>query len=204
MNFRRGRREDYPEINLIPFIDILLVIVIFLAVTTTYARFAELKINLPTSSAAADAESAQADRSGGGRRMAATRSTMPRLAMRRSRCLANALKQAAGNQQDPVVVINADARAAHQSVVNVMEAARRVGSRPHYVRHPDRALSGRLCFPYRISGRAPGVFTVLLLPSGWYVCCRVRTAPTGLSAWLAGVNGSRRAGDHRRQYHGRR
>jgi biopolymer transport protein ExbD len=51
MNFRRGRREDYPDINLIPFIDILLVIVIFLAVTTTYARFAELKINLPTSSA---------------------------------------------------------------------------------------------------------------------------------------------------------
>ena len=52
MDFSRGRREDYPEINLIPFIDILLVIVIFLAVTTTYARFAELKINLPTSSAA--------------------------------------------------------------------------------------------------------------------------------------------------------
>jgi len=126
MNFRRGRREDYPEINLIPFIDILLVIVIFLAVTTTYARFAELKINLPTSSAeqtpnppkqieVAVAEDGryQIDNSAVGDASVEV--------------LATALKQAAANKNDPVVVINADARAAHQSVVNVMEAARRVG-----------------------------------------------------------------------------
>ena len=126
MNFRRGRREDYPEINLIPFIDILLVIVIFLAVTTTYARFAELKINLPTSSAeqtpsqprqieVAVAESGryQIDN------VAIGEATVEELTV--------ALKKAAGDQSDPVVVINADARAAHQSVVNVMEAARRVG-----------------------------------------------------------------------------
>jgi biopolymer transport protein ExbD len=126
MNFRRGRREDYPEINLIPFIDILLVIVIFLAVTTTYARFAELKINLPTSSAeqtpnpprqieVAVAESGiyQIDNTPIGD------ATVDELAAE--------LKKAAGTQADPVVVINADARAAHQSVVNVMEAARRVG-----------------------------------------------------------------------------
>ncbi len=126
MNFRRGRREDYPEINLIPFIDILLVIVIFLAVTTTYARFAELKINLPTSSAeqtptqpkqieVAVAESGryQIDNTAVGE------ATIDELAA--------TLKKAAEGQNDPVVVINADARASHQSVVNVMEAARRVG-----------------------------------------------------------------------------
>ncbi|MHB1144706.1 MAG: ExbD/TolR family protein [Thiobacillus sp.] len=126
MNFRRGRREDYPEINLIPFIDILLVIVIFLAVTTTYARFAELKINLPTSSAeqtptqpkqidVAVAENGryQIDNTAIGD------ASVDELAV--------ALKQAAGDQAEPVVVINADARATHQSVVNVMEAARRVG-----------------------------------------------------------------------------
>jgi biopolymer transport protein ExbD len=126
MNFRRGRREDYPEINLIPFIDILLVIVIFLAVTTTYARFAELKINLPTSSAeqtpnppkqieVAVAEDGryQIDNAAVGDASVEV--------------LATALQQAAANKKDPVVVINADARAAHQSVVNVMEAARRVG-----------------------------------------------------------------------------
>ncbi len=126
MDFSRGRREDYPEINLIPFIDILLVIVIFLAVTTTYARFAELKINLPTSSATqtptqpkqievAVAESGryQIDSTAVGDASIDE--------------LAAALKKAAGTATDPVVVINADARAAHQSVVNVMEAARRVG-----------------------------------------------------------------------------
>ena len=126
MNFRRGRREDYPEINLIPFIDILLVIVIFLSVTTTYARFAELKINLPTSSAeqtpnppkqieVAVAESGryQIDNAVIGE------ATVDQIAA--------ALKQAAGDQTEPVVVINADAHASHQSVVNVMEAARRVG-----------------------------------------------------------------------------
>ena len=126
MNFRSGRREDYPEINLIPFIDILLVIVIFLAVTTTYARFAELKINLPTSSAeqtptppkqieVAVAESGRYQIDS----IAVGDATVDELAA--------ALQKAAGDKTDPVVVINADARAAHQSVVNVMEAARRVG-----------------------------------------------------------------------------
>lgn len=126
MNFRRGRREDYPEINLIPFIDILLVIVIFLAVTTTYARFAELKINLPSSSdaptpnqprqievAVAENGRYQIDSNAIGDASVDT--------------LAAALKKAAGDQRDPVIVINADARASHQSVVNVMEAARQVG-----------------------------------------------------------------------------
>jgi biopolymer transport protein ExbD len=126
MNFRKGRREDYPEINLIPFIDILLVIVIFLAVTTTYARFAELKINLPTSSAAqtpkqpTQIEVAVAENG----RYQIDSTAIGEVAVDE---LAAALKKAAGEQSDVVVVINADARAAHQSVVNVMEAARRVG-----------------------------------------------------------------------------
>lgn len=126
MDFRRGRREDYPEINLIPFIDILLVIVIFLAVTTTYARFAELKINLPTSSAEQtptqprQIEVAVAENG---------RYQIDSLVVGDASVdeLAAALKKAAGDEAEPVVVINADAQAAHQSVVNVMEAARRIG-----------------------------------------------------------------------------
>jgi len=126
MDFRRGRREDYPEINLIPFIDILLVIVIFLAVSTTYARFAELKINLPTSSAEQtptqpkQIEVAVAENG----RYQIDSDTIGEASVDQ---LATALKQAAGDKVDPVVIINADARASHQSVVNVMEAARRVG-----------------------------------------------------------------------------
>jgi len=126
MNFRRGRREDYPEINLIPFIDILLVIVIFLAVTTTYARFAELKINLPTSSAEQtpnppkQIEVAVAENG----RYQIDNTAMGVIAVDE---LAAALQKAASKLNDPVVVINADGQASHQSVVNVMEAARRVG-----------------------------------------------------------------------------
>lgn len=126
MNFRRGRREDYPEINLIPFIDILLVIVIFLAVTTTYARFAELKINLPTSSAAQTPnppKQIEVAVSEDGRYQIDSE----QLGGASIDKLASELKKAAGSQAEPVVVINADARATHQSVVNVMEAARRVG-----------------------------------------------------------------------------
>lgn len=126
MNFRRGRREDYPEINLIPFIDILLVVVIFLAVSTTYARFAELKINLPTSGAEQtpnlpkQIEVAVAEN--GRYQIDATAVGDASVDE-----LAAALKEAAAGLNEPVVVINADAQAAHQSVVNVMEAARRVG-----------------------------------------------------------------------------
>ena len=126
MNFRKGRREDYPEINLIPFIDILLVIVIFLAVTTTYARFAELKINLPTSSAEQtptqpkQIEVAVAEN---GRYQVGSTA----LGLASVDELAAALQKAARTLNDPVLVINADGQASHQSVVNVMEAARRVG-----------------------------------------------------------------------------
>jgi len=126
MNFRKGRREDYPEINLIPFIDILLVIVIFLAVTTTYARFAELKINLPTSSAAQTPNPP--------RQIEVAVSEDGRYEIDGTVVgdasidgLAAALKKAAANESEAVVVINADARATQQSVVNVMEAARRDG-----------------------------------------------------------------------------
>ncbi len=126
MNFQRGRRRDDPEINLIPLIDVLLVILIFLMVTTTYARFAELKINLPTSGAEQTQNKPRqvevaVDVSGN------YQINNTPLALASIDALADAMKRAAGNEPEPVVVINADARTSHQSVINVMEAARRVG-----------------------------------------------------------------------------
>ncbi|HRF22437.1 MAG TPA: biopolymer transporter ExbD, partial [Comamonas denitrificans] len=47
MNFRKRRTEE-PEINLIPFIDVLLVILIFLMLTTTYSKFTEMELTLPS------------------------------------------------------------------------------------------------------------------------------------------------------------
>lgn len=126
MNFQRDHRRDEPEINLIPLIDVLLVILIFLMVTTTYARFSELKINLPTSGAQQTPNKPKqieviVDANGNYQ----INDTL--LTQVTPEALANALKQAAGNDNDPVLVINADAKATHQSVINVMEAARQVG-----------------------------------------------------------------------------
>ena len=123
MNFRLGRHREEPEINLIPLIDVLLVILIFLMVTTTYSRFAELQINLPTADANKPEErpnqiNVAVD---GQSQYMVNRSAVP---FRSTDGFAQELKRAAGGAPDPVIIINADANATHQSVVHVMEAAR--------------------------------------------------------------------------------
>ncbi len=127
MNFQRGRLHEEPEINLIPMIDVLLVILIFLMITTTYSKYAGLEINLPT----ADAQQAQdqpneinvvvsdqgdvmVNRSAVGARDVAA--------------ISMALKRVAGSgAKEPVVIISADAKATHQSVIDVMQAAQQAG-----------------------------------------------------------------------------
>jgi biopolymer transport protein ExbD len=126
VNFQRGLGRDEPEINLIPLIDVLLVILIFLMVTTTYARFAELQINLPQAQGdTAKEEPAQISvvvGADGGYQV--DDAVVPDGSVQ---ALGNALTQAAAGNKEPVVVISADALASHQAVVRVMDAARRVG-----------------------------------------------------------------------------
>ena len=125
MNFRRGSRDE-PEINLIPFIDVLLVVLIFLMLSTTYSKFTELQIKLPL----ADAEQ-QRDYpkevivavSSDGRYMI----NKTAVSGRSIEALGIALVQAAKAGKDSVIIISADASATHQSVITVMEAARRSG-----------------------------------------------------------------------------
>jgi biopolymer transport protein ExbD len=129
MNFRRDHGFDEPEINLIPFIDVLLVIIIFLMLTTTYAKFAGLEINLPTADAGRQAEqSNEVDVAV----TAAGQVMIDRtpLAATDVRSISEALRRAAGDRRDPLIVINADAKATHQSVVDVMQAAQAAGY-PH-------------------------------------------------------------------------
>lgn len=125
MNFR-GRFKEDPEINLIPLIDVLLVILIFLMITTTYSKYAELQINLPS----ADAEK-QIDRPNeiNITVTASGQYTIDRkpIAFSSVAAFADAMKQAATGRKEPIVVINADAKATHQSVISVMEAARMAG-----------------------------------------------------------------------------
>ena len=136
MNFRRGQRREDPEINLIPFIDVLLVVLIFLMVSTTYSKFTELQITLPT----ADAEKAlqkpfeinvTVDAKGN-----YTVNNVP-VSFHGVAGLAEDLKRAAAGGadgqagakpvKDPVIIVNADQFAMHQMVINVLEAARLAG-----------------------------------------------------------------------------
>ncbi len=126
MNFRKRHAPEEPEINLIPFIDVLLVVLIFLMLTTTYSRLTELKINLPSANAQAASarpKELQVLVSADGRYMVNQRM----LEGRNVEALAAGLHAEAGSTRDVVVVVRADASATHQSVINVMDAARRVG-----------------------------------------------------------------------------
>lgn len=126
MNLRRNVHRDEPEINFIPLIDVLLVILIFLMITTTYQRVAELRITLP------EAEADQAKQRP--REINVGIDAQGRYVIDRTvfnftsvPALADMLRKSAGEAKEPVVVINADANATHQSVIHVMEAARSAG-----------------------------------------------------------------------------
>jgi biopolymer transport protein ExbD len=125
MNFRRPTSEE-PEINLIPFIDVLLVILIFLMLSTTYSKFTELQVTLPV----ADADATR-DRPA---EIIVSVSADGRYALdgqqvegRSVDVLGAALREAASQRKDPFLIVSADAAAAHQSVINVLDAARRAG-----------------------------------------------------------------------------
>ena len=111
MNFQRGRGREPLEINLVPLIDVMMVIIIFLMITTTYSRYTELQINLPS---AAEAEK-QPERA----------NEISVLVNAQGQYVVN--RRAASGAKQPMVVISADANATHQAVIRVMEAARLAG-----------------------------------------------------------------------------
>lgn len=127
MNFRRRRfgQSDELELNFVPLIDVLLVMLIFLAATTSFARYSQLKVTLPQ--AQADAQTAPS--------IEVAVSQDGHYALNRTlldssdpAALTDALRQAAkGKPEDAILTINADAQATHQAVINVMQAAREAG-----------------------------------------------------------------------------
>lgn len=130
MNFQRGNRQEAPEVSLIPLIDVVLVIIIFLMLTTTFSKVSGLEITLPT------AEVEQLDAAPNEIAVAVTAAGdiivngIP-VGAREVGAIAAALGRAVPvDAGEPVIVINADARAAHQSVIDVMQAAQRAGL-PH-------------------------------------------------------------------------
>jgi biopolymer transport protein ExbD len=126
MQFRFRSHREEPEINFIPLIDVLLVILIFLMVTTTYSRYAELQINLPTADAGKPPERVEqidvaVDAQG---KYLINKSPV---AFQGPEAFSQELKRAARDMKEPVIIIGADANAPHQSVINIMEAARIAG-----------------------------------------------------------------------------
>jgi biopolymer transport protein ExbD len=126
VNFQRGREKEPLEINLVPLIDVMMVILIFLMISTTYSKYTELQINLPS----AQAEK-QLDRPNeitvlvnAQGQYVVNRSAVP---FRSVEQLADEMRRAGAGLKEPVVVITADAAATHQSVIRVMEAARIAG-----------------------------------------------------------------------------
>lgn len=124
MRFRPTEPSEPIDINLIPLIDVLLVMLIFLAATTTFSREQALKITLP---------SAQAETTSG-KPIELAISTDGRFAIGQRVFESNdqvgleqALKDLASQANDPVVMILADAMASHQSVIDAMQASRRAG-----------------------------------------------------------------------------
>jgi biopolymer transport protein ExbD len=126
MGFKRKSRLEDPEINFIPLIDVLLVIIIFLIVSTTFSKFSELKINLPS----ADANPVE-------EKLLPINVTVTKdsqyaineeiLSQSSIDAIEKRLIEIAGASKDLPVIINADAETPHQSIVNIMEASRRVG-----------------------------------------------------------------------------
>jgi biopolymer transport protein ExbD len=126
MNFRKRHRREEPEINFIPLIDVLLVILIFLMVSTTYTKFTELQVNLPTANADKLAERPK--------EVTVVVSADGRYAidgeiitLSNPNAFSETLKRLARSMNDPILIIQADAGASHQAVMNVLEAAKQAG-----------------------------------------------------------------------------
>jgi biopolymer transport protein ExbD len=126
MNFRKAHRREEPEINFIPLIDVLLVILIFLMVSTTYTKFTELQVNLPTANADKQTERPK--------ELTVVVSSDGRYAidgeiiqLTAPGIFSETLKRIAKGMNDPILIVQADAGASHQSVMNVLEAARQAG-----------------------------------------------------------------------------
>lgn len=127
MNFRKNISSDDPELNLIPLIDILLVVIIFLAVSTTFENFSELEVNLPI----AGSSSVKSKHTP----VIVTVSKDGRYAINDKLILVNStkgleaalLRMPLSDIKKTTLLVNADSQANYQSIISVMEASHKAG-----------------------------------------------------------------------------
>ncbi|MFQ5937162.1 MAG: ExbD/TolR family protein [Acidiferrobacterales bacterium] len=121
----RPPRSDEPELNLVPLIDVLLMTLIFLVVTTSFSKEAHLRIKLPEASVQqkAKGKTLRVAIDAKGRYYINDR----QLLKTAPDVLRNAMLLAAGGKKDPVIIVHADRKTPHEAVIRVMDAARRLG-----------------------------------------------------------------------------
>jgi biopolymer transport protein ExbD len=122
------REDDTPDINLIPLIDVLLCLLIFFVVTTTFDARSVLKLELPR----ADGQPAEAQSkalsvlvNAQGRYFVGDREVL----RTDVETLKQSLRDVAGDDRDRPVLLRADARTPHQAVVIALDALGQLGFR---------------------------------------------------------------------------
>ena len=124
MNFRHKKPEEL-DVNITPLVDVVFLLLIFFMVSTTFDRQSELNIELPeasgeiTESEALEVEIFIKDDGQFIINDTAVSSNID--------SLLRALREAAGDNSDPRVIISADKETTHQAVMTAMDAARQMG-----------------------------------------------------------------------------
>lgn len=125
MNLRRAQPEGL-ELNLIPLIDIVFMLLIFFIVTTTFNRETEMSVDLPVANAdplVAENETVEISINAEGRFYINRQEVIDT----DIETLKRALEKVAAGRKDPPLIISADGKTPHQSVITAMDAARQLG-----------------------------------------------------------------------------
>lgn len=125
MNLQQTRKEE-PEVNLTSLIDVVLLLLIFFMVSTSFVNEAEIQIRLPEASlepVPAESQSLEIAVTAEGRYLVNQRA----LVNARPETLRAALQKIAGEETGTEITIRADAEASHQAVVTAMDVAGKLG-----------------------------------------------------------------------------
>ncbi len=124
---RRYKRDDDAEINVVSFIDILLLLLIFFMLATSFVTEGRINIQLPDASVQTDRKSPETRIEVGVNANGGYRVNDQDLINNSADTLGAAIAKVAGDARDQAVLIRADARATHQAVVTAMDVLGRMG-----------------------------------------------------------------------------
>jgi len=128
MRIRDHRSDDEPEINLVPLIDVILVLIIFFVVTATFDARSVLKLELPRATGEPSGDASKALIvlvNAEGRYFVGDREVL----RDDLESLKTTIAEVAGSDRDRAVMLRADARTPYQAVVTVYDALGQLGFR---------------------------------------------------------------------------